>query len=74
MADLGLVRRYREQILAHDTDNPITLSTVAEVLDRQREKAWPKTMPSGSYQLSAQRAGSRSCGVDSKRWPEIREA
>jgi hypothetical protein len=34
MGDLDLVRQYREQCLTHDPDNPLTLLSVAEVLDR----------------------------------------
>jgi len=55
MGDLGLVRQYREQCLAHDPDNPLTLLSVAEVLDRQGEKASSKSYAIRAYQLAAQR-------------------
>ncbi|HSY64350.1 MAG TPA: hypothetical protein VK829_07110 [Terriglobales bacterium] len=75
MGDLGLVRRYRELCLAHDPDNPLTLLGLAEVLDRQGEKALAKDYAIRSYQLSAQRGTPElDCAVMesiSKQWPEI---
>jgi hypothetical protein len=72
--DLGLVRRYREQCLAHDSDNPLTLLSLAEVLDRQGEHALAKEYAIKSYQLSVQRGTELDRAVVesiSKQWPEI---
>jgi hypothetical protein len=72
--DLGLVRRYREQCLAHDPDNPLTLLSLAEVLDRQGEDALAKQYAIRSYRLSVQRGTELDRAVlesISKRWPEI---
>jgi len=49
MGDLGLVRRYRELCLAHDPDNPLTLLSLAEVLDRQGEDTLAKEYAVKSY-------------------------
>jgi hypothetical protein len=72
--DLGLVRRYREQCLAHDPDNLLTLLSLAEVLDRQGEHALAKEYAIKSYQLSVQRGTELDRAVVesiSKQWPEI---
>jgi hypothetical protein len=72
--DLGLVRRYREQCLAHDPDNPLTLLSLAEVLDRQGEGALAKQYAIKSYRLSVQRGTELDRAVlesISKQWPEI---
>jgi hypothetical protein len=74
MGDLGLVRRYREQCLAHDPDNPLTLLSLAEVLDRQGEDALAKEYAVKSYQLSVRRDTELDRAVVesiSKQWPEI---
>jgi hypothetical protein len=74
MGDLGLVRQYREQCLAHDPDNPLTLLSVAEVLDRQGEKASSKNYAIMAYQLAAQRGTELDRSVlesISRQWPEI---
>ncbi len=75
IGDLGLVRRYREQCPAHDPDNPLTLLGLAEVMDRQGEKALAKDYAIRSYQLSAQRGTTELDRAVmesiSKQWPEI---
>jgi hypothetical protein len=74
MGDLGLVRRYREQCLAHDPDNPLTLLSLAEVLDRQGEDALAKEYAVKSYQLSVRRDTELDRAVVEsifKQWPEI---
>jgi len=74
MGDLDLVRRYREQCLAHDPDNPLTLLSLAEVLDRQGEVALAKEYAIKSYQLSVQLDTELDRAVVesiSKQWPEI---
>jgi hypothetical protein len=74
MGDLGLVRRYREQCLAHDPDSPLTLLSLAEVLDRQGEDALAKEYAVKSYQLSVRRDTELDRAVAesiSKQWPEI---
>lgn len=74
MGDLGLVRRCREQCLSHDADNPLTLLSLAEVLDRQGEAALAKEYAVKSYQLSVRRDTELDRAVVesiSKQWPEI---
>ena len=74
MGDLGLVRRYREQCLAHDPDHPLTLLSLAEVLDRQGEGALAREYALKSYQLSVRRGTELDRAVVesiSKQWPEI---
>ena len=71
---LALVRRYREQCLAHDPDNPLALVSLAEVLDRQGEDALAKQYAIKSYRLSVQRGTELDRAVlesISKQWPEI---
>lgn len=74
MGDLGLVRRYREQCLAHDPDNSLTLLSLAEVLGRQGDDALAKEYAAKSYQLSVRRDTELDRAVVesiSKQWPEI---
>jgi hypothetical protein len=74
MGDLSLVRRYREQCLAHDPDNPLTLLSLAEVLDRQGEGALAKEYAVKSYQFSVGRESELDRAIVesiSKQWPEI---
>ena len=74
MGDLVLVRRYREQCLTHDPDNPLMLLSLAEVLNRQGEEALAKEYARKSYQLSVRRDTELDRAVVesiSKHWPEI---
>lgn len=55
MGDLGLVRQYREQCLAHDPDNPLALCALADVLHRQGEDNLAREYALKSYRLSSQK-------------------
>jgi tetratricopeptide (TPR) repeat protein len=74
MGDLHLVRRYREQCLVRDPDNPFTLSSLADVLHRQGEDDLARQFATKSYRLSMQRDTELDRAlVESllKTWPDI---
>ena len=76
MGDLRLVRQYREQVLAHDPDNPLTLLSLADVLSRQGENDLAKHYAAKSYKLSVQRDSELDRAVVEsiiKQWPNIQK-
>src|SRR5690242_19005727 len=56
LGDLRLVRKYREQVLVHDPDNPLALLSLAETLRQQGEKGLAETYAKRSFRLSKDRA------------------
>ena len=77
MGDLTLVRRYREQCLAPDPDNPLALLSSAEVLRRQGDNTLAQKYALSSYSLAAQRDTELDRAVVesiSREWPEIGKA
>ena len=74
LGDLRLVRQYREQVLAHDPDNPLALLSFAGVLHQQGEKTLAEAYARRSYQLSKDRGTELDRAVMesiAKTWPDI---
>jgi len=55
IGDLPTARKYREQCLAVDPDNPLTLCGMAEILDQLGERDLAKRYAVKSYRLSVNR-------------------
>src|SRR5690242_570836 len=74
LGDLRLARKYREQVLAHDPDNPLALLSLAEILRQEGEEGLAKTYARKSYQLSKDRATELDHSVlesIAKIWPAL---
>ena len=73
--DLQLVRRYREQCLALDSESPLALSSLADILRRQGEDNLAKTYAAKAYTLSAARDSDLDRAVVEsllRVWPDLR--
>jgi tetratricopeptide (TPR) repeat protein len=76
MGDLRLVRRYREQCLIRDPDNPLALFSVADILRRQGEEDLARRYAAKAYRFSvnSQTELDRAL-IESllKAWPDVQE-
>jgi hypothetical protein len=76
IGDLGLVRRYCEQVLACEPDNALALFKLAEALFQQRQTDLAKNFAAKSYALVANSTTVFHRGLGellTVKWPEIRE-
>jgi len=76
MGDLQLVRRYREQCLAEDPKNPMALSSLANVLQKQGEKKLARQYAVEAYRLSSQRATELDRALIQsllQKWPDLQK-
>ena len=55
IGDLPRARGYRERGASHEPDNPLTLSSLADILHRQGENLLARQYAAKAYQLSIQR-------------------
>jgi hypothetical protein len=76
IGDLGLARRYCEQVLACEPDNALALFKLAEVLFQRRQTNLAKNFAAKSYALLANSTTVFHRGLAellTLKWPEIRE-
>jgi tetratricopeptide (TPR) repeat protein len=74
IGDLQAVRRYREQCFSHDPENPITLASLADVLQRQGETKMAKQYALRAYRLASERRTELDEALISslrKTWPDL---
>ena len=74
IGDLPAVRKYREQCLSHDPENPITLASLADVLQRQGETEMAKHYALHAYRIASERRTELDEALISslqKTWPDI---
>lgn len=74
LGDLRLVRKYREQVLSHNPDDPLALLSLAETLQQAGEQGLAASYARRSYQLSKDRGTELDRAVMesvAKGWPEI---
>ena len=75
--DLRLAREYRERCAAHEPDNPLTLSSLADVLHRQGENLLARQYAVKAYQLSIQRDTELDRGIVEsllQTWPDLAQS
>jgi hypothetical protein len=76
MGDLGLVRRYCEEVLAYEPENALALFKLADVLFQQCQTDLAKEYAVKSYRLVANSNTTFDRGLAEllvAKWPEIRE-
>ena len=76
LGDLGLERRYCEQVLAYQPDDALALFGLADVLFRQSQPDLAKRYAAKSYALVAHSNTDMDRGLAellTKKWPEVGE-
>lgn len=77
IGDLNLVRQYREQCASHEPENPLTLSSLADVLHRQGEEALARQYAAKAYRASIQRGTELDRSVVEsllQTWPDLAQS